>query len=433
VWIKRNPEKIENAETESIETKDNESKSVDHQAFIDEEKKVYRGLVKSYVEKKRSFEPINRIFKKNALSKRDQARIDKIKKVQRKVRRQVRERYAKLIKEKKVEVNLLRICNLSYDLMGLPKEAKRLKEITGGELSTLWSNSIKETSFLACDLIMVSGVYSTTITNAEEFNQNTVELLGRAFQEPWSFVSTLNGRGASYILFYKISAVQLESAETLDDVSLRRGGGLFSETKFSIPPSQFAFRDKKNSDFRFKLMAFDFVDKKRSTKKIETTYKMQMASAVKELLEIRQHADPALPWILLINNRFKSSHPAYHILVNSLKMEKFLPEGGCSIVENKKDSVNDYFSCEDSIAGKDKRALYSTFSDLYTLPAKTPKSYRKKIRRNKINSQNGIFVLQEGVPYVYSKDQKRTPRAGFEKIGSNDLGASITWTDFHFK
>lgn len=451
-WIKKAPLKHKEEENNQIEANEVGEK-VYNEELIEEEKRVYEELVSSYVAPKERNEEIQRIFQKTILTKSEQARLEKMKATQKRVQAEVKTRLKKMNNVTSVIENTLRFCELSYDIMGLSTEVKSYKPEVSKFVNKLWKNSLNKIVSKSCDLVLISGIVARTSLKGQEFLDKTKLLISGISREDWSIKSGSSARGASYAVLFKSKILTLEHAVSIDKVSLRRGG-IFEEEDFSINPSEYIFRDVRNGDKRFRLIANDFVYENAPLKKLKVPYQMQMASALKELAQNRAKSDPEVPVVLMLNMRFLPIHPAYHVLVGSLGLENFQPDGGCILEEVEEEVKEDVHAkepkdekvkkkkqikekkqvlkCDDSLVYQE-RILFNTFNDLYIPGTKTAKFMLKKIAKKKKNLTAGSFILQGDIGYVYSKDRNSDVRAGVSSLGDKELAVSLVWSDFYFK
>ena len=430
-WIKRDTS-VEKIEKESTKKENTGVDAVDGKSLLEEEKKLYQQLIGSYKNTNRREDSIQRIFQKDILTKVDQARIDRAKKVQASIRRIMKAKYKAMTLGEIDQIYPTRICNLSFSIMGLTSEVKKFKATMGVPSAKVLKAAHKEVVDKGCEVIFVSGLVSKTHTNSLVFLDQFKNTLVKLSNEEWGYRESSATGGGFFAVVYRSKKYSLKSSNFVDKVSLRRGGD-FVEDKFSMPPLEVLFSRENSKDKDFRIFAFDFIFETSPLKDLKASYQMQMASALKELMENRAKENSEVANILMVNMRVRPGNPVTHVLENHLGLENFLPEAGCVLIESKEPGQEAKFECDASKLLPRKRALFSSYGDLYQLPVRASAREWKRLSSLKRSAKSGIYVLQSDLSAVYQKDGDFGPRAGLSRLGQAGLEAELVWSDFNFR
>lgn len=434
-WIKRTPIKTKEKEELMPLPSGSQEPEASKNELLEEEKKVYQDLVGTYRETKKDVDAIQKIFNKTILTKVDQSRIEKAKATQRRVRKELIKKYNSMLTVKKDEVFKSRLCQVSFDMMSLPNELKNFKAIKSTIVTAVWKNALKEIAVKGCDFVAMTGVLTKTKQKLGDFIEKTGPALELTSATSWKVMAPGKGRGGSVVFFYNPAKFRVDISRLIENISLRRGG-IFTESEFTFNPAEILIEDIKNKDKKVRVIAFDMIYEETPFKSIKLPHQLQMAAALREIVELRNSSDPSIPVVLMTNLRSLPSSPTYHVLISNLGLESFLSSGGCSILEPNEEVKFPSFECDDSKFVKRRRVLFSVFNDLFLLPKnRTPKEYLR-LNKNKKSTYLSNLILQADTTYVYPKVASQSlgdPSAGYKTFGKKELKGRILWTDFNFK
>lgn len=363
----------------SISTEASPTASIDE---LTEDKRVYKALLEEQrreqeegtsTNKKKGFKNEGKqhalhVFKKTALSKYDQSRIDKIKQVQKTVIAEQKREFADLLSVKKSALTSLRLCVLSYPAMGLPSEVKKIDpKIISANITADWKNGLKLLVQNECNIVLYHGIYGKTNAKSIEFFDKTMDFLKKATAVSWKQVLNPSQANTYFAVIYDPNAIEIGSVESLSGITLRRGGP-FKEDNFSIVPLEVNFikKDEANPK-KYTLITFDLRDTLNPLKKLKIHYQMQMASALLEASINRINSIEDSNVILAGSIGENRKHPAFQILQGAFSPVDFLEGKACKLTEDQADK----FSCDRTKLLVEPRTLLGVFTDLSHLMNKT--------------------------------------------------------------
>ncbi len=396
-------------DTPTPEESDGISKKEADSIQLEEDKRVYKALLENYVSEGSEIEEnnnpveknnINRVqqtvFTKTAISKKDEARFQKIKKIQRQVLKNQKVKFASLLEVKKNKIKSFRLCIGEVKAMGMPSDLRRLDQsYVTASITSDWKSLVKLTVQSECDIILVTGLYGKTIASGQEFMDKTVALLSKGSLKKWKHLSYPKGQLTFYSIIYNEERLKVEFPEEIDTISLRRGGD-FIEDKFTLNPSQLIVEDLTTDiPSSNRLIFFDLKEPTSPLKKPKYPHTLQMASALLEVILSRSQDQNHDLNMLVGSLQATPSSAVSKVLRGIISPSDFLPERACSFPVVK-EGVATEVVCDETKIEKKPRTLFGVFSDLvHEFNKKTKKSKHYSFSSDFFLPENSLNVIKE--------------------------------------
>jgi len=397
-----------------------------------EEKRIYKALIEDYhkdteevIKQKeiREKRKPQEIFKKTALSKRDQARIDKIKNIQKKIVAEQKIEFADLLEIKKDHNSTLRLCMLNYPVLGLPSELRKIDpNIKSSELTNDWKNGLKLIVQTDCSIVLYTGVYGKTSSKIKEFLDKTLNYLHSGTGSTWKMLLNSDEANSTFAVLYNTQLIEIVKFERLIGLELRRGGP-FQENKFSLIPLELTL-EKKNEPMpkRYTIISFDLRDKSSPLKKPNIHFQMQMASALLEasINRVNQNNDESVILAgFLGENR---GHPAFQVLQGIVTPVDFLEGKACTLTEKEKP----LFHCDKTQLDKAPRIMMGVFSDLQMFFNKQQKN---SLKRDVGKRTSEFFINESSLDNLKSSPKNKLLGASFDVIKGKQFEYTFLYVD----
>lgn len=402
--------------------------------LFEEERRVYNALLEGYKEgsketKKEQATTASKIFKKSALSKLEQKRIERAKKMQKGILREQRATISHLLPAPEAIPFKLRLCLVEFSHMGFPAEVTQFYKLKPEEVSSSISktqkNFLKEVYQNECGLVIMTGLVSRTRTKALEFISKVNSFLDKVSVVPWKGeVSSAEGPGF-YSFIYDTSKVNIESFDELDTIALRRGG-VFEEQEFYATPMEVRFNDLRVSNNRSnRIILFDLRNFRQVGTPVKLPHVLQMVSAINELVNNRSKEYP--DDIILAGGSVWMDRvtPVHQVLSGYLNLEDFLPERACEL---KLDSTEELYSCEKENMKSNSKILFGSIADLRLRIDIMSKNERKEFRKDKKDLLSDIYFSASSM----SKGEEVLDSSsyfGLKSIGTEKSPARFIWVD----
>lgn len=440
-WVVKKPaqkpvEPILQDDEAEAELSEEEERILRRKEFFEEEKEAYKALLDDVEESEDeagSFSgkipTASKVFKKAALSKIEQRRIENARKIQNKVRAEL-DKVAKGMIPSVVRVpRSIRFCNAAFSNMGFPADVGRVSQDAVGNVTSIWRKFNREVVSLNCDFIMMSGLVSRTKTKSAEFLEKTITSINRSEKNNWKYwVSTSEGMGF-YGYLYKQDVVRLQEAEEVQSVALRQGG-IFTQEHFVSSPMELSLYDPRVDKPNYmRLFLFDFRNFRKLNVLPDTSYMLQMASALHELTIKRSETQLDESVMLMGSFWEPRTSPVYQIISGQLTMEDFLTDAACQLHEKEQIETEGVFSCDNEMLKRKAQTIFGVISDISMLNERGTGSevVKKNIARNAISSD--IFLHVSGLGIQKKSGKNEEPGFGYMHLGTNKLPASIMWID----
>lgn len=398
-----------------------------------EEKRIYKALLEEYKkdsEVKRTEEKFKKesrkvqtVFKKTALTKKDQERINKIKDTQKKVVIEQRKELSNLFNTKKEEDSLIRFCVINYPIVGLPSELRKLDpKIFAAQLTTDWKNGLKAIVQAECKVVLYTGIFGKTATKSKEFLEKSIEYISKGTGSGWKMILNSPEANSIFAVLYDPKSIDVFKSEKLDGLSLRRGGP-YTENAFSLAPLEIAI-EKKNeaAPRRYIIISFDLRDASSPLKKPKIYHSMQMASTLLEASINRVNQNTEETTVLAGYIGETRTHPVFQILQGIMTPVDFLEGNACKLNEKEKE----VFTCDNTRLEKTARTMMGLFSELPTLFKKQDRILLSK-NKNKRNAE--IFIAQTSLDSIKSRDNNKLLGASFDVIKGQQFEYSFLYVD----
>ncbi len=403
-----------------------------------EEKRIYKALLENFqkdteaksLEKQVVKETKNpqTVFKKTALSKRDMLRIDKLKKVQRRLIYRQKKEFAHLLTSKKEIVPTLRYCILNYPIIGLPSEVRQLdSKVQSADLSSDWKNGIALIVQSSCNVVLYTGLYGRTLTKRKAFIDKTLDFIELGTGISWKYLLNSNDTNSAFMMLYDPNVIDLFKYESLSGLTLRRGG-VFKESEFSMVPLEISFEIKNQAKTqKYTFISFDLRDSTSPIKKLDIHYQMQMAATLLEAAVNRTNKRIDETVVLAGRLGENQAHPVYQIVQGILAPVDFLKDKACVLTDSSGEDVKaELFICDQSKLKKEPRTLLGLFSDLTVF---MPKPQKIAISREIKNIDSEFFIAEASIRSLKNVENNRLYGASYDVIKGKQFNYSFLYVD----
>jgi len=440
-WIIRKndsvvPSPTPKASLEDVLVEDESEEDLLSKELLEEERRVYNTLLKGYKEGAEKIEKehattASKIFKKSALSKLEQKRIERAKKMQKGILREQRAKISHLLPAPEAIPFKLRLCLAEFSHMGFPAEVAQFHKLKPEEasrsVSKVQNNFYKEVFQNECAFVVMTGLVSRTKTKALEFISKANTFLERVNGTSWKGeVSSAEGP-AFYSFIYDTSKVNIVSFEELGAIALRRGG-VFEEQSFYAAPMEVHFKDVRISSNRLnRIILFDLRNFRQVGTPVKLPHALQMASAVNELINNRSNENP--DDVILAGGSVWMDRvtPVHQVLSGYLNLEEFLPDRSCVL---KLDSSESSYSCDKAIVKSNSKILFGSISDLLTRFVKMSEHESKRLKKEKRDLFSDIYFSASSIAKGEEVLEKGDGGSfGLNSIGTKKSPARFIWVD----